>query len=249
MFDPALSRNPTSADTERDRDAVLKAAGRDGPRTRQAQSDPELRRTARAPASNDSEELRGITMNISPLDLRQQRFRTAVRGFDKVEVASLLAAVADDYEQALREADRLRQDLARMETALSEHREHERNLRNTLLTAQRLSDEIREHAEQEAKRILREAEARADLLLEKAQLRLDDVQRDIDGLRLKRRDVETSIESTIQTLRSTLEYVRTNEGRDPDDKILLHRPRQSGEVSLGDEGARDSQERRLAQGS
>lgn len=43
-------------------------------------------------------------MNVSPLDLRQQRFR----GFDKVEVTSLLAAAADDYEQALREADQLR---------------------------------------------------------------------------------------------------------------------------------------------
>ena len=50
-------------------------------------------------------------MNVSPLDLRQQRFRTAFRGFDKVEVTSFLMAVADDYEQALRETDRLRQDL------------------------------------------------------------------------------------------------------------------------------------------
>ena len=42
-------------------------------------------------------------MNISPLDLRQQRFRVGFRGFDRVEVASFLAAVADDYEQSLRE--------------------------------------------------------------------------------------------------------------------------------------------------
>ena len=54
-------------------------------------------------------------MNVSPLDLRQQRFSNAFRGFDKVEVTSFLMAVADDYEQALRETDRLRQDLARME--------------------------------------------------------------------------------------------------------------------------------------
>src|SRR5437868_10222408 len=48
-------------------------------------------------------------MNVSPLDLRQQRFRSGFRGFDKVEVTAFLAAVADDYEQALRETDRLRQ--------------------------------------------------------------------------------------------------------------------------------------------
>ena len=33
-------------------------------------------------------------MNVSPLDLRQQRFRSRIRGFDKVEVASFLIAVA-----------------------------------------------------------------------------------------------------------------------------------------------------------
>src|SRR3979490_426847 len=75
-------------------------------------------------------------MNVSPLDLRQQRFRSAFRGFDKVEVASFLAAVADDYEQALRETDRLRQDLALMEASLNEHRELEKNLRATMMTAQ-----------------------------------------------------------------------------------------------------------------
>jgi cell division initiation protein len=179
-------------------------------------------------------------MNISPLDLRQQRFRTGLRGFDKVEVAAFLTAVADDYEQALRETDRLRQDLAKMEAVLNEHREGEKNLRNTLLTAQRLSDEMKEHAEQEGKRIIREAEGRAALLLEKAQLRLDDVQRDIDALALKRRDVETSLEASIQTLRNTLQYVRDRAERENDDKILLHRPRQAPEPPAEDDTALDA---------
>jgi cell division initiation protein len=164
-------------------------------------------------------------MNVSPLDLRQQRFRTVVRGFDKVEVASFLSAVADDYEQALRDADRLRQDLVRMEAALNEHREAERNLRNTLLTAQKLADDIKTNAEEESQRIIKDAEMRSALLLEKAQARLEDVQREIDGLKLKRKDVETSVEAMIQTLRNTLEYVREQDARDRDEKILLHRPR------------------------
>jgi cell division initiation protein len=164
-------------------------------------------------------------MNVSPLDLRQQRFRKAFRGFDPVEVASFLAAVADDYEQALRETDRLRQDLMRMEAVLTEHREHEKNLQNTLMTAQKLSDDIKASAELDARRIIREAEGRSDLLLEKTQARLEDIQREIDGLKLKRKDVETSIEANISTLRNTLEFVREQEARERDDKILLHRPR------------------------
>ena len=165
-------------------------------------------------------------MNVSPLDRRQQRFRKAFRGFDPVEVTAFLVAVADDYEQALRETDRLRQELMRTEAVLNENREHEKNLQSTLMTAQKLSDEIKANAEHEAKRIVREAEGHSDLLLEKTQARLEDIQREIDGLKLKRKDVEVSIESSISTLRNTLEFVRDQEARERDDKILFHRPRQ-----------------------
>ena len=164
-------------------------------------------------------------MNVSPLDLRQQRFRKAFRGFDPVEVTAFLVAVADDYEQALRETDRLRQELMRLEVVLAENRGQEKNLQSTLMTAQKLSDDIKANAEQEAKRIVREAERRSDLLLDKTQARLEDIQREIDGLKLKRKDVETTIEASIQTLRNTLEFVREQEERERDDRILLHRPR------------------------
>ena len=185
--------------------------------------DPALLPKRVAPDKADRGERR--PMNVSPLDLRQQRFRKAFRGFDPIEVASFLAAVADDYEQALRETDRLRQDLSRMEAVLNEHREHEKNLQATMTTAQKLSDDIKANAELEAKRIVREAEGRSDLLLEKTQARLEDIQREIDGLKLKRKDVETSIEANITTLRNTLDFVREQEARERDDRILLHRPR------------------------
>ena len=77
-------------------------------------------------------------MKVTPLDLRQQRFKSVMRGFDRDEVTQFLSEVADDYEQALRDAEKVREDLARTQAQLDELRDHERNLRNTLLTAQRL---------------------------------------------------------------------------------------------------------------
>lgn len=167
-------------------------------------------------------------MRIAPLDLRQQRFRTAVRGFDRTDVVAFLTEAADDYEHALREIDRLRQDLLRMEALLSEHRDREANLRNTLLTAQRLADEVKTAAENEAKMIVREAEGRADLIVQKAGVRLDEIERDITELRLRRRDVEGSLESSIQALYHALEFIRDRDKADEkDDKVLIHRPRGS----------------------
>src|ERR671911_2732525 len=170
----------------------------------------------------------GRVMRIAPLDLRQPRFKQVFRGLDRTEVVAFLTEAADDYEHALREIDRLRQDLLRMEALLGEHRDREANLRNTLLTAQRLADEIKDAAQNESKMIVKEAQGRADLLLQKAQVRLEEVERDINELRLRRRDVEGSLESSIQALYRALEFIRDQDRSD--DKVLLHRPRQADQT-------------------
>ena len=46
------------------------------------------------------------------------------------------------------------------------------------------------------------------------------IQREIDSLHLKRKDVETSIEATIQTLGHTLDFVHDQDVRAHDDRVL-----------------------------
>ena len=176
-------------------------------------------------------------MRIAPLDLRQPRFKTAMRGFDKTEVVAFLTEAADDYEHALREMDRLRQEVSRLESQLVEHRERESNLRNTLLTAQRLADEIKEAAQTEAKLIIKEAQGRADLILQKGHVRLEEVERDINEMRLRRRGVESSLEASIQALYHALEFIREQDR--PEDKVLMHRPRQPEPAAPGSPRAAD----------
>ena len=166
-------------------------------------------------------------MKVTPLDLRQAKLRVAMRGYDRNEVDALLSEVADDYEQALRETDRLHQELTRLEALVTEHREHERNLRNTLLTAQRLADEIREHAERTPSTWWRKPRAGRNWSSRETQARVEEVQREIDGLKMRRRDVETSLQAMIATLRNALEFVREQELKEREDKVLLHRPRQA----------------------
>jgi hypothetical protein len=71
--------------------------------------------------------------------------------------------------------------------------------------------------------IVREAQGRADLLLQKAQVRLEEVERDINEMRLRRRDVEGSLEASIQALYHALEFIRDQDK--PEERVLLHRPR------------------------
>ena len=158
----------------------------------------------------------------TPLDVRQAKFSTSMRGYERAEVNAFLLEAADGYEQATRENERLRQDVARLEASLSQYRELEGALKGALMSAQKVSDDMKETASLDAARIIREAEGRAELITQKAQAALEDVQREIDGLRLKRRESEVALESIIAALHNTLEFVREQDQREQH-RIIPHR--------------------------
>jgi cell division initiation protein len=158
----------------------------------------------------------------TPLDVRQAKFSSAVRGYERAEVNAFLLEAADGYEQATRENERLRQELVRLEASMSQYRELESAFKGALVSAQKVADDMKETASLEAARIVREAEGRAELMTQQAQARLEDIQREIDGLRLKRRESEVALESIVAALNNTLEFVRETEQRET--RIIPLRP-------------------------
>lgn len=174
-------------------------------------------------------------LSVTPIDMRQREFSSAMRGFDKGEVTAFLIEAAGEYELALRENDRLRQEIARLETSLQHFREMESSLKVTLMNAQKVSDDMRENAQKladgmrenamkESERLLRDAAAQAELVMQSAQNKIDTAQRDVDGLWLKRREAEASLEATISVLQSSLEFVRDRERRNRESNVVPHRP-------------------------
>jgi cell division initiation protein len=160
---------------------------------------------------------------VTPLDVRQSSFPKAIRGYAPAAVHAFLLDTSESFEQALRDNERLRQEISRLEGAVRQHKEVEGTLQQTLLHAQKVSDDMRAGAQQEADRIVREAKGRAELVMAAAQNRLEDAQREIDGLKLRRREAECTIESIISSLQGTLEFIREQQ-REP--KVVAHRLRE-----------------------
>ena len=77
---------------------------------------------------------------------------------------------------------------------------------------------------QEAARIVKEAEGRVELMMQKAQARVEEAGREIDALKLKRREVQTSIEACVSTLQNSLDFVREQDQRERDHRLVPHRP-------------------------
>jgi len=144
-------------------------------------------------------------MKLSPSDVQRQAFGTRFRGFDPDEVRAFLAAVAEEMAAIQREKDDIDQQLRHLEQIVSEHREREAILKNTLLTAQKAADDIRESARREADTVIKQAEMQGDRLLELAQARAHEVERGILELRAHRTGLRTDIRALVTRLSHVLD--------------------------------------------
>ncbi len=151
---------------------------------------------------------------VTPLEMRQTTFASGWRGYSRDAVRAFLLEASESYELALRENERLRQDVERLQAGLRQYQDLENGLKSTLVHAQKVADDVRASAQLDAERVVKEAQGRAELLMMAAQNRLEDAQREIDGLRLRRREAEANVESVISSLQSTLEFIRDQQ-REP----------------------------------
>ena len=144
-------------------------------------------------------------MKISPMDIQRQEFAQSWRGYDREEVRTYLNIVAEEVAALQRERDSLDQQVQNMQGLLDEHRQREAILKNTLLTAQRVSEEIKEVARKQSENVVKEAEMQADRLLELAQARAHEVERGILDLRAHRTALRTDIRAFVTRLAHLLD--------------------------------------------
>ena len=94
-------------------------------------------------------------MNITPLDIRKQEFRTKFRGCDPDEVQSFLDQVAGALEEANAAVAALEERNQEAESRLGHYRLIEQNLQDAAVTVQKSLDETKRLAEKEAEMIVR----------------------------------------------------------------------------------------------
>ena len=137
-------------------------------------------------------------MKITPIDVSGHAFAVKMRGYDQEEVRSFLNLVSSEFEAVIVESNNLKEKLAQVESSVSDLRERERILKETLLTAQRLADEIREEARKEAQLIVREAEVKGSQLLDQAGRKAGELEGTIQALRVEREAFAQRIRSAVE---------------------------------------------------
>jgi cell division initiation protein len=165
-------------------------------------------------------------MKISPMDIQRQSFNRVLRGLDPEEVRAYLGLVAEELSALQRERDNLAGEVQAQKGLLDEHRERETILKNTLLTAQRVSEDIKENARRQAESVVKEAELQADRLLELAQRRAHELERGILDLRSHRSSLRTDIRAFITRLTQILDL---QEEAELEDNLRFLKRREEGQ--------------------
>ncbi len=144
-------------------------------------------------------------MPLTPLDVQQQRFRTRFGGgLDKAEVDAFLNLVSNELERLTRENTELREEQRATRRLLDDYRSREEALKETMITAQKVTDEIKRAADKEADIILGRAELDAERIIERAQDRLTELLRDIAELKRQRAQFLSQTKAVVDQHRALL---------------------------------------------
>ncbi len=144
-------------------------------------------------------------MRVTPLDIIQKQFTPGRRGYDSDEVRGFLEDVRESMEELLKENQRLRKVVTTREHEIEELRSQESDIKETLLLARRLGDDLERNARREADVIVGEARLEAERVLMAASDERKDVQADIVRLQA----VRSRLVGDLRAMVSSQEHLLT----------------------------------------
>jgi cell division initiation protein len=112
-----------------------------------------------------------VSSEITPNEILQKQFPQSFRGYKPGEVTDFLRLVAAEFEELLRQNIILEDKVKQLNAAIEEYREMESTLKNTLISSQRVGQEIKEEAERKSNLVLRESELEAERIVQKSKHR------------------------------------------------------------------------------
>jgi cell division initiation protein len=184
-------------------------------------------------------------IDLTPLDVRKKRgdFRRGIRGYDAEEVDQFLSLVSERMEELVRENLELKERVERLGQQVDAQEGREHAVKEALVTAQELRDEIREQArheadlirreaEMEAKTIRRDAEQAAERLEEASSRRLEDGRRELRELSRARLRFLRNMRGLLER---ELDALEVEEERSPEEDF----PEGVVEAGSGGDGQRE----------
>lgn len=163
-------------------------------------------------------------MRISPIDIQQQQFKTRPFGYEKAGVDGFLELLADEMERLIRKNHDLQEELARTVSALTEMRDREETLKTTLVTTQKITEDLKSNARREVDVMMAEAEIKAERLMHNAEERRLQLIEEIQEIKRQKIDFEVGLRGLLEKHIRMLDLNNVSISQQDADARMLEEP-------------------------
>jgi len=160
-------------------------------------------------------------MKISPIDIRESRFKLAFRGYERRDVESFLTMVAQDFENLLRENTELKDEIKNLHNQIEDYKTRESSLREAVIAAQKVAYEMKEAAKKEADIILSKAEFQAEKIIENANRRVTELLKDISELKRQKVELISRLRAILDSHMKLLDIQRGEDSRPEQSNVAI----------------------------
>ena len=147
-------------------------------------------------------------MRVTPIDIIKKDFRVARNGFDRNDVQNFLEDIRGTLEELLNENQRLRELIALRDSEIAELRGEETSIKDTLLLARRLTEDLERRARREADLIIGEARLEAQKILMSTSDERRNLQREIVELQAQKARMYAELEAVLSAHAKMLQEYR-----------------------------------------
>lgn len=136
---------------------------------------------------------------LTPIDLPHKEFHKSFRGYDVREVLQFLQEISQEWEETLKENKQLRDKSQDQHEDIVKLLENEKSLKETMLTAQKMTEQLTVQAKKEAELIIGQAEIQAEKMLQQAHDRLTEIIAQINDMKKQRAEFQGNLRGMIET--------------------------------------------------
>lgn len=136
-------------------------------------------------------------MRITPIEIQQHQFKTRLMGYDTSAVDHFLEMLADELERLHKQNNELKESLARTRSSLDQMREREKALQETLITAQQVTEELKENARKEAELVVADAHLEGERVIRDANERRIQLISQIQDIKRQKLSLESGLRALI----------------------------------------------------
>lgn len=138
-------------------------------------------------------------MSVSKIDLLNKQFSRSMLGYSRMEVDQFMLELAEVLGNAADSQKGLKKKIKQLEQSVKEYRQRDETLRDTLMSTQKMVDDLKVTASKEAQLIIDEARAKADATIQQGHNRLAQIHEEIEGLKRQRTQFEVQLKGLLKS--------------------------------------------------